>query len=60
MTEKEYKLRYLPLFYQDLEQKVTYIAVVRGISLCKMCKGGSGSVCSLFSVRGHSSGIFQY
>ena len=26
MTEKEYKLRYLPLFYQDLEQKVTYIA----------------------------------
>lgn len=26
MTEKKYKLRYLPLFYQDLEQKVTYIA----------------------------------
>lgn len=26
MTEKGYKLRYLPLFYEDLEQKVTYIA----------------------------------
>lgn len=26
MTDKKYKLRYLPLFYEDLEQKVVYIA----------------------------------
>jgi hypothetical protein len=26
MTEKKYKLRYLPIFYDDLEQKVVYIA----------------------------------
>ena len=26
MAEKKYKLRYLPLFYEDLEQKVVYIA----------------------------------
>lgn len=25
MTDKTYRLRYLPLFYDDLEQKVTYI-----------------------------------
>ena len=25
MTDKKYKLRYLPLFYEDLEQKVVYI-----------------------------------
>jgi Plasmid stabilisation system protein. len=26
MTEKRYKLRYLPLFYEDLEEKILYIA----------------------------------
>ena len=26
MAETKYKLRYLPLFYEDLEQKVVYIA----------------------------------
>ena len=26
MTDKKYKLRYLPLFYEDLEQKVVYIS----------------------------------
>ena len=26
MTDKKYKLRYLPLFYEDLEKKVVYIA----------------------------------
>lgn len=26
MADTEYKLRYLPLFYEDLEQKVRYIA----------------------------------
>ena len=26
MAERKYKLRYLPLFYEDLEQKVVYIA----------------------------------
>lgn len=26
MAEAKYKLRYLPLFYEDLEQKVVYIA----------------------------------
>lgn len=26
MTDKKYKLRYLPLFYQDLDEKVTYIS----------------------------------
>lgn len=26
MTETQYELRYLPLFYEDLEQKVVYIA----------------------------------
>jgi len=26
MTDTKYKLRYLPLFYEDLEQKVVYIA----------------------------------
>lgn len=26
MDSKQYKLRYLPLFYEDLEQKVVYIA----------------------------------
>ena len=27
MADTKYKLRYLPLFYEDLEQKVVYIAV---------------------------------
>ena len=26
MADRKYKLRYLPLFYEDLEQKVVYIA----------------------------------
>lgn len=26
MSENSYRLRYLPLFYKDLEEKVTYIA----------------------------------
>lgn len=26
MFSKKYRLRYLPLFYEDLEEKVTYIA----------------------------------
>lgn len=26
MTNTKYKLRYLPLFYKDLEEKVVYIA----------------------------------
>lgn len=26
MTNENYKLRYLPLFYEDLENKVVYIA----------------------------------
>lgn len=26
MSDKKYKLRYLPVFYEDLEQKVMYIA----------------------------------
>ncbi len=26
MADTKYKLRYLPLFYEDLEQKVMYIA----------------------------------
>lgn len=26
MLSKKYKLRYLPLFYEDLDEKVTYIA----------------------------------
>ncbi len=26
MNDKKYKLRYLPVFYEDLEQKVMYIA----------------------------------
>ena len=26
MADRNYKLRYLPLFYEDLEQKVVYIA----------------------------------
>ena len=26
MSDTQYKLRYLPLFYEDLEQKVVYIA----------------------------------
>ena len=26
MADTKYKLRYLPLFYEDLEQKVVYIA----------------------------------
>lgn len=26
MSDRKYKLRYLPLFYEDLEQKVVYIA----------------------------------
>ena len=26
MVDTKYKLRYLPLFYEDLEQKVIYIA----------------------------------
>lgn len=26
MLSKKYRLRYLPLFYEDLEEKVTYIA----------------------------------
>ena len=25
MLSKKYKLRYLPLFYEDLDEKVTYI-----------------------------------
>lgn len=28
MDSKQYKLRYLPLFYEDLEQKVVYIAEI--------------------------------
>lgn len=27
MADAKYKLRYLPLFYEDLEQKVFYIAI---------------------------------
>ena len=30
MADTKYKLRYLPLFYEDLEQKVVYIAVNLG------------------------------
>ena len=26
MADRKYKLRYLPMFYEDLEQKVVYIA----------------------------------
>ena len=26
MYDKKYKLRYLPLFYEDLDEKITYIA----------------------------------
>lgn len=26
MTDRKYVLRYLPLFYEDLEQKIVYIA----------------------------------
>ena len=26
MTDTKYKLRYLPLFYEDLEEKIVYIA----------------------------------
>ena len=26
MTDTQYELRYLPLFYEDLKQKVTYIS----------------------------------
>ena len=26
MTSMKYKLRYLPLFYEDLEEKIVYIA----------------------------------
>lgn len=26
MYDKKYRLRYLPLFYEDLDEKVTYIA----------------------------------
>lgn len=26
MSDKNYRLRYLPLFYKDLDEKVTYIA----------------------------------
>ena len=28
MAEIQYELRYLPLFYEDLEQKVVYIAEI--------------------------------
>ena len=30
MADTKYQLRYLPLFYEDLEQKVVYIAVNLG------------------------------
>lgn len=26
MYDKKYRLRYLPLFYEDLDEKITYIA----------------------------------
>lgn len=26
MYDKRYRLRYLPLFYEDLDEKITYIA----------------------------------
>ena len=28
MLSKKYRLRYLPLFYEDLDEKITYIAEV--------------------------------
>lgn len=30
MPSKKYRLQYLPLFYEDLEEKITYIAVELG------------------------------
>lgn len=32
MPSKKYRLQYLPLFYEDLEEKITYIAVELGNS----------------------------
>lgn len=35
MADKTYRLRYLPLFYEDLEQKVTYENILIIASMSK-------------------------
>ena len=36
MADTQYELRYLPLFYEDLEQKVIYYVVIDGIGSKKI------------------------
>ena len=35
MPNSKYKLRYLPLFYEDLNEKVEYIAFEKSIQLLR-------------------------
>lgn len=72
MVNTKYKLRYLPLFYRNLEEKVVYIAeelhnekaannfldeVEKAILECVYCYATKGKIEEAFSIKDNSSPI---